>query len=92
MSSYQYATVPSVGDTIAGSSDQLAVPDRPIIPFIEGTESGPIFGAATQHVVDAAVAKSYGRERREIAWMEVFAGAKAHEVSANGFPRRRWTR
>ena len=86
MSSYQYATVPSVGDTIAGSSDQLAVPDRPIIPFIEGDGIGPDIWAATQHVVDAAVAKSYGGAR-EIAWMEVFAGEKAHEVSGEWLPQ-----
>ena len=86
MSSYQYATVPSVGDTIAGSSDQLAVPDRPIIPFIEGDGIGPDIWAATQHVVDAAVAKSYGGAR-EIAWMEVFAGEKSHEVSGEWLPQ-----
>ncbi len=86
MSSYQYATVPSVGDKIAGSSDQLAVPDRPIIPFIEGDGIGPDIWAATQHVVDAAVAKSYGGAR-EIAWMEVFAGEKAHEVSGEWLPQ-----
>ena len=86
MSSYQYATVPSVGDTIAGSSDQLAVPDRPIIPFIEGDGIGPDIWAATQHVVDAAVAKSYGGAR-EIAWMEVYAGEKAHEVSGEWLPQ-----
>ncbi len=86
MSSYQYATVPSVGDTIAGSSDQLAVPDRPIIPFIEGDGIGPDIWAATQHVVDAAVAKSYDGAR-EIAWMEVFAGEKAHEVSGEWLPQ-----
>ena len=86
MSAYQYATVPSVGERISGTTDQLAVPDRPIVPFIEGDGIGPDIWAATRHVVDAAVAKSYGGARG-IAWMEVFAGEKAHEVSGEWLPR-----
>ena len=86
MSAYEYATVPSAGDRIAGTTDQLAVPDRPIVPFIEGDGIGPDIWAATRHVVDAAVAKSYGGAR-EIAWMEVFAGEKAQELSGEWLPR-----
>lgn len=86
MSAYQYATVPSVGERIAGTTDQLAVPDRPIVPFIEGDGIGPDIWAATRHVVDAAVAKSYGGARG-IAWMEVFAGEKAHELSGEWLPQ-----
>ena len=86
MSAYEYATVPSAGDRIAGTTDQLAVPDRPIVPFIEGDGIGPDIWAATRHVVDAAVAKSYGGAR-EIAWMEVFAGEKAQEISGEWLPQ-----
>jgi len=86
VSAYQYATVPSVGERIAGTTDQLAVPDRPIVPFIEGDGIGPDIWAATRHVVDAAVAKSYGGARG-IAWMEVFAGEKAHELSGEWLPQ-----
>ncbi len=85
MSAYKYAAVPSAGERIAGTTDQLAVPDRPIVPFIEGDGIGPDIWAATRHVVDAAVAKSYGGAR-EIAWMEVFAGEKAHEVAGEWLP------
>ena len=86
MSTYQYATVPTGGDGITGSTDRLAVPDRPIVPFIEGDGIGPDIWQATRHVVDAAVAKVYGGAR-EIAWMEVFAGEKGHEVSGEWLPR-----
>jgi len=86
VSAYQYATVPSVGERIAGTTDQLAVPDRPIVPFIEGDGIGPDIWAATRHVVDAAVAKSYGGARG-IAWMEVFAGEKAHQLSGEWLPQ-----
>ena len=86
MSAYEYATVPSAGDRIAGTTDQLAVPDCPIVPFIEGDGIGPDIWAATRHVVDAAVAKSYGGAR-EIAWMEVFAGEKAQEISGEWLPQ-----
>ncbi len=85
MSAYQYATVPSAGERISGTTDQLAVPDRPIIPFIEGDGIGPDIWAATRNVVDAAVAKSYGGAR-QIAWMEVFAGEKAHEIAGEWLP------
>ena len=86
MSAYEYATVPSAGERIAGTTDQLAVPDRPIVPFIEGDGIGPDIWAATRHVVDAAVAKSYGGAR-EIAWMEVFAGEKAQGLSGEWLPQ-----
>ncbi len=86
MSNYQYATVPTGGDGITGSTDCLEVPDRPIVPFIEGDGIGPDIWEATRHVVDSAVARAYGGAR-EIAWMEVFAGEKAHEVSGEWLPR-----
>ena len=86
MSAYEYATVPSAGERISGTTDQLAVPDRPVVPFIEGDGIGPDIWAATRHVVDAAVAKSYGGQR-EVAWMEVFAGEKAQELSGEWLPQ-----
>ena len=86
MSTYQYATVPGDGEKITGATDQLEVPDRPIIPFIEGDGIGPDIWAATRHVVDSAVAKAYGGGR-DIAWMEVFAGEKAQTVSGEWLPR-----
>ena len=86
MSTYQYATVPTRGEKITGSADRLEVPDRPIVPFIEGDGIGPDIWAATRHVVDSAVGRVYGGVRG-IAWMEVFAGEKAHEMSGDWLPR-----
>lgn len=86
MSTYQYAAVPADGEKITGATDQMAVPDRPIIPFIEGDGIGPDIWAATRHVVDSAVAKAYGGARN-VAWMEVFAGEKAHTVSGQWLPQ-----
>jgi isocitrate dehydrogenase len=76
MPSYSIVTVPP-GERIAiGSGGRLQVPDRPIIPFIEGDGTGPDIWRASQAVFDAAVEKAY-RGKRKMAWMEVFAGEKA---------------
>ena len=52
------------------------MPDNPIIPFIEGDGIGVDITPVMQRVVDAAVAKAYGGERR-IHWLEVYAGEKS---------------
>jgi isocitrate dehydrogenase len=76
MPTYSIVTVPT-GDPIRiGSGGRLDVPDRPILPFIEGDGTGPDIWRASQAVFDAAVAKAYGGKRK-IAWMEVYAGEKA---------------
>ena len=86
MSPYQYASIPTHGESITGDTGRPVVPDRPIIPFIEGDGIGPDIWAATRHVVDSAVANAYGR-RREIAWMEVLAGEKANEQAGEWLPQ-----
>ena len=86
MSAYRHAVVPTAGERITGSTADLTVPDRPVVPFIEGDGIGPDIWAATRHVVDAAVAKAYGGARG-IAWMEVYAGEKASEVAGEWLPR-----
>jgi isocitrate dehydrogenase len=58
------------------SDGRLQVPDRPIIPFIEGDGTGPDIWRASRRVLDAAVDKAYGGSRA-IAWREVLAGEKA---------------
>jgi len=64
------------GDRIRCTNGKLEVPDRPILPFIEGDGTGPDIWRASQAVFDAAVEKAY-RGKRRIAWMEVLAGEKA---------------
>jgi isocitrate dehydrogenase len=58
------------------TSSKLEVPDRPIVPFIEGDGTGPDIWRASQRVLDAAVQKAYGG-KRALAWYEVFAGEKS---------------
>ncbi len=72
-------TVPSQGEKITLQDGKLQVPDNPIIAYIEGDGTGVDIWAASQPVLDAAVEKAYGGQRR-IAWMEVFAGEKANDV------------
>jgi isocitrate dehydrogenase len=67
------------------ASGKLAVPDRPILPFIEGDGTGPDIWAASVRVFDAAVAKAYGGRRR-IAWCEVLAGEKAYKQTGEWLP------
>src|SRR5438094_7482627 len=71
------AAAPDVqGDTITISGGRLSVPDRPVIPFIEGDGTGPDIWRASVRVFDAAVEKAYGGKRK-IAWKEVLAGEKS---------------
>src|SRR5688572_19081893 len=70
---------------IAGE-DRLEVPDRPIIPFIEGDGTGPDIWRATRRVIDGAVEKLYGG-KRSIAWFEVLAGEKAQGRTGEWLPK-----
>ena len=78
-------TPPADGARISRSATGLVVPDRPIIPFIEGDGTGPDIWRASVRVLDAAVAKAYGGTRR-IEWMEVLAGEKAFNATGNWLP------
>ena len=82
---YRFAQVPDTGETIRIERDSLVVPDRPIIPFIEGDGTGPDIWRATRRVLEAAVEKAYGGERA-IQWMEIYAGEKAVEVTGEWLP------
>ena len=73
---YQHLKVPAAGEKITISAGRLSVPDRPIVPYIEGDGTGPDIWRASVRVFDAAVAKAYGG-RRQIEWMEVYAGEKS---------------
>ena len=75
---------PSSG-RITISQGKLNVPDRPVIPFIEGDGTGPDIWRASVRVLDAAVAKAYAG-RRQIQWLEVLAGEKAFNSTQNWLP------
>ncbi len=76
---------PAGGEKIEISNGKLKVPDRPIIPFIEGDGTGRDIWRASVRVFDAAVAKAYGSARK-IHWMEVYAGEKANTLYHSWLP------
>ena len=77
MTAYSTIQIPAEGEKITMRGGRLQVPDRPIIPFIEGDGIGPDLWRACVRVFDAAVESAYNGQRK-IAWMEVFAGEKAY--------------
>ncbi|HEX8907629.1 MAG TPA: NADP-dependent isocitrate dehydrogenase [Anaeromyxobacteraceae bacterium] len=77
--------VPKDGAKITLTNGKLFVPDRPIMPFIEGDGTGRDIWRASVRVLDAAVEKAYGGKRK-IQWMEVYAGEKAFTKFNNWLP------
>lgn len=63
----------------------LQVPSDPVIPFIEGDGTGPDIWRASVRVIDAAVAKAYGGQKK-IHWLEVLAGEKSFNQTGNWLP------
>src|SRR6202158_6564128 len=77
---YQHIKVPSSGEKIRVRKDfSLEVPERPIMPYIEGDGTGVDITPVMLKVVDAAVQKAYGGKKK-IVWMEMFAGEKSCRV------------
>ena len=68
--------IPAAGAKIVAGQ---AVPNNPIIPFIEGDGIGADITPVMKDVIDAAVDKAYGGEKK-IHWMEVYAGEKATKI------------
>jgi isocitrate dehydrogenase len=78
-------TPPEGGAKISIDNGKLQVPNNPIVPFIEGDGTGPDIWRATVRVLDAAVEKAYGGERK-IYWMEVYAGQKSFDLFGSWLP------
>ena len=76
---------PTGAERIRIVDGKLRVPDRPVIPFIEGDGTGPDIWRASVRVLDAAVKKVYGG-KRQLMWMEVLAGEKAFNQTGNWLP------
>ena len=74
-----------MGDTITMQGGKLQVPDRPIIPFIEGDGTGPDIWRASKLVFEAAIERAYGGKRK-IVWFEVLAGEKSKNQLDNWLP------
>jgi isocitrate dehydrogenase len=78
--------IPAGGEPVTLSSEgALQVPDRPILPFIEGDGTGPDIWRASVRVLDAAVDKEFAGKKK-IAWAEVYAGEKAKKLFDTWLP------
>ncbi len=77
---YEHISIPAGGAAITANNDHsLNVPDRPIIPFIEGDGIGVDVTPVMLDVTNAAVKQAYGDERA-IQWMQVYAGQAAADL------------
>ncbi len=77
---FEKIVIPDDGKQIVLHQDgTLSVPDRPIIPFIEGDGTGVDITPVMKKAVDHAVEKAYGGSKK-ISWMEVYAGEKSVEL------------
>ena len=86
MAKYKQIEIPSEGSKVTmAASGKLQVPDKPIIPFIEGDGIGSDIWKPAVRVLDAAVEKAYGGNRK-IVWMEVYAGEKAKATYGSACP------
>ncbi len=73
------------GEKILFSDGSLVVPERPIVPYIEGDGIGPDIWRAAVMVLDSAVKKCW-QGRRQIIWKEVLAGEKAFKKTGQWLP------
>ena len=85
MSTDQFPWPTSGSPITMGSNGTLTVPNDPVIPFIEGDGTGRDIWRASVRVLDAAVEKAYGGQKK-IAWWEVYAGEKAFQKFNNWLP------
>jgi len=86
MAKFKHIVVPPDGQAITLKNKKLSIPDRPIIPAIEGDGIGRDISKAMRRVVDAAVEKAYGGKKK-IAWMDGYAGEKANELYGEWLPK-----
>lgn len=71
---------------IVKQNDTLIVPDNPTIPFIEGDGIGKEITSSVKRIIDKAVEKAFGGEKK-IEWMEVLAGEKAYNQVGSWLPQ-----
>ncbi len=82
---YDTLVPPTSGEPITLVGGKLVVPEHPILPYIEGDGTGPDIWSASRVVFDGAVRKAYGG-RRQVTWLEVFAGEKARDKLDSWLP------
>jgi isocitrate dehydrogenase len=86
MTAYNGNPVPPEGQTITYADGGFVIPDRPVIPYIEGDGTGRDIWKASQRVFDAAVEKVFGGKKK-IVWYEVYAGEKAFRQFGEWLPQ-----
>lgn len=79
MANYKKIQIPSNGTPITFKDGKINVPDKPIVLFIEGDGTGADIWGASKAVFEAAVNKVYSG-KKEIQWMEIYAGEKSLSV------------
>jgi isocitrate dehydrogenase len=84
--SYSGVAVPSDGQPIEYTRGEFQVPERPIIPFIEGDGTGRDIWKASRRVFDAAVERAYGGQRK-IAWLKIYAGEESYNLFKDWLPQ-----
>ncbi len=84
--SVKHIQIPADGTPVTVQNNKLHIPNDPIIPFIEGDGIGRDISTAMRRIVDAAVEKVSGGQRR-IAWMEIYAGEKANQIYGEYMPQ-----
>ena len=82
---YKKITIPSSGKPITLENNALKVPNNPIVTYIEGDGIGIDITPVMLNVVNTAVKKAYGG-KREIHWMEIYAGEKADGIYGEYLP------
>ena len=83
--SYNNNPVPTNGQPIGYQGGKFIIPDRPIIPFVEGDGTGRDIWKASRRIFDAAVEKAYGG-KRQVVWYEIYAGEKAYAMFQQWMP------
>jgi isocitrate dehydrogenase len=83
--SFENLTTPTTGEPIRMTASGLAVPDHPIIPFVEGDGIGPDIWRAAVRVFETAVQTAYG-DKKSIHWFEVYAGQKSYDRYGTWLP------
>ena len=74
------------GEKISLADDKLNVPEKPVIPYIEGDGIGPDIWKAAVQVIDRSVEICWAG-KRQIHWKEVFAGEKAFNRNGEWLPQ-----
>jgi isocitrate dehydrogenase len=83
---YSGVAVPSDGKPIDYVGSEFRVPDRPIIPYIEGDGTGRDIWRASRRVFDAAVDRVYSGKRK-IAWLKIYAGEESYNLFKDWLPQ-----